>query len=72
METFDENNEKVAFNQFSIFVVGMGKFGGKKSSPAAKAPVNPPKRQPDASIAQKTTVDQVWIPGVTITVLGVL
>lgn len=59
METFDEKNEKVAFNQFSTFVVGAGKFGGKRNSDEAKPTVNPPNRSPDASISEKTNVDQV-------------
>lgn len=59
METFDEKNEKVAFNQFSTFVVGAGKFGGKRNSDEAKPTANPPKRPPDASISEKTGIDQV-------------
>lgn len=59
METFDENNEKVAFNQFSTFVVGAGKFGGKRNSDEVKPTANPPKRPPDASISEKTGIDQV-------------
>lgn len=46
VETFDEKNEKVAFNQFSTFVVGAGKFGGKRNSDEAKPTANPPKRPP--------------------------
>eukprot|EP00105_Crassostrea_gigas_P009550 XP_011424543.1 PREDICTED: peroxisomal multifunctional enzyme type 2 isoform X1 [Crassostrea gigas] len=58
VETFDEKNEKVAFNQFSTFVVGAGKFGGKRNSDEAKPTANPPKRPPDASISEKTGIDQ--------------
>lgn len=59
METFDEKNEKLAFNQFSTFVVGAGKFGGKRNSDEARPTANPPKRPPDASISEKTGIDQV-------------
>ena len=59
VETFNEKKEKVAFNQFSIFVVGAGNFGGKRASDSIIAPVDPPKRSPDASMSEKTSVDQV-------------
>lgn len=67
METFDEKNEKVAFNQFSTFVVGAGKFGGKRNSDEAKPTANPPKRTPDASISEKTGIDQVNVALFTVT-----
>ncbi|XP_068994565.1 peroxisomal multifunctional enzyme type 2 [Embiotoca jacksoni] len=50
--------ELVCYNQFSIFVVGAGGFGGKRSSDKAKAPVPPPKRAPDAVMIDSTTRDQ--------------
>ena len=59
METFDEKYEKLAFNQFTTFVVGAGKFGGKRNSDEARPTANPPKRPPDASISEKTGIDQV-------------
>ena len=59
VETLDEKKEVVAFNQFAIFVVGAGNFGGVRSSPAMKQPMNPPSRAPDASVSEKTSVDQV-------------
>lgn len=68
METFDEKNEKVAFNQFSTFVVGAGKFGGKRNSDEAKPTANPPKRPPDASISEKTGIDQVNVALLTVTI----
>nr|XP_022331335.1 peroxisomal multifunctional enzyme type 2-like [Crassostrea virginica] len=58
VETFDEKNEKLAFNQFTTFVVGAGKFGGKRNSDEARPTANPPKRPPDASISEKTGIDQ--------------
>lgn len=59
VETFDERGEKVAFNQTSIFVQQAGGFGGKRSSDKAIQPVPPPKRSPDASVQEKTGIDQV-------------
>uniref|UniRef100_A0A3P9BPD6 Hydroxysteroid (17-beta) dehydrogenase 4 n=1 Tax=Maylandia zebra TaxID=106582 RepID=A0A3P9BPD6_9CICH len=51
-------NELVCYNQFSVFVVGAGGFGGKRSSEKAKPPVPPPKRSPDAVVIDSTTRDQ--------------
>ena len=59
VETFDENGEKLAFNQFATFVVGAGNFGGRKTSPESTPLVDPPSRAPDASMEEKTDVDQV-------------
>ncbi|XP_047237409.1 peroxisomal multifunctional enzyme type 2 [Girardinichthys multiradiatus] len=50
--------ELVCYNQFSVFVVGAGRFGGKRSSDKAKAPLPPPKRAPDAVVIESTTRDQ--------------
>ncbi|CAL1615578.1 unnamed protein product [Knipowitschia caucasica] len=51
-------NELICFNQFSIFLVGAGGFGGKRSSDKAKPLVLPPKRAPDAVMVDATTRDQ--------------
>ncbi|NWU46720.1 DHB4 enzyme, partial [Dromas ardeola] len=48
----------VCYNQFSLFFVGAGGFGGKRTSEKAKVTVNPPKRPPDAVISDVTTNDQ--------------
>lgn len=48
----------ICYNQFSVFVVGAGGFGGKRSSPKAKATGNPPNRAPDVVVSDNTTVDQ--------------
>lgn len=61
VEVVDESAEKVVSGQWSIFVVGAGGFGGKRSSDHIIAPVDPPKRQPDASLTYKTSIDQVQI-----------
>lgn len=37
VESFDESGDLVAFNQFTIFMVGAGGFGGKRDSPNMKA-----------------------------------
>ncbi|KAK0054247.1 peroxisomal multifunctional enzyme type 2 isoform X2 [Biomphalaria pfeifferi] len=58
VETFNENNEKVAFNQFTTFVVGIGNFGGRSTSSEAKLLVDVPKRAPDAVKQEKTSIDQ--------------
>ncbi|CAG5924326.1 peroxisomal multifunctional enzyme type 2 [Menidia menidia] len=50
--------ELVCYNQFSVFVVGAGGFGGKRSSEKAKVPLPPPKRAPDAVVIDSTTRDQ--------------
>lgn len=51
-------DELICYNQFSIFVVGAGGFGGKRSSDKARASVSPPKRAPDAVVTESTTRDQ--------------
>ncbi|XP_060062745.1 peroxisomal multifunctional enzyme type 2-like [Ylistrum balloti] len=56
--TFDEKKEKVCFNQFNIFAVGYGKFGGNRNSEAAKAPGKMPSRKPDSFMVETTSVDQ--------------
>lgn len=44
METYDENGEKLALAQMTIFVVGAGGFGGPRNSNKAVPTVDPPKR----------------------------
>ncbi|XP_076102717.1 peroxisomal multifunctional enzyme type 2-like [Mytilus galloprovincialis] len=58
VEIFNEKKEKIAYNQFSTFIVGAGKFGGKRSSDKARNTANPPSRAPDASMSEKTSIDQ--------------
>ncbi|XP_059193596.1 peroxisomal multifunctional enzyme type 2 [Centropristis striata] len=50
--------ELICYNQFSVFVVGAGGFGGKRTSNKAVAPLPPPKRAPDAVMIDSTTRDQ--------------
>ncbi|XP_034548786.1 peroxisomal multifunctional enzyme type 2 [Notolabrus celidotus] len=51
-------NELICYNQFSVFVVGAGGFGGKRTSEKAKAALPPPNRAPDAVVIDSTTKDQ--------------
>ncbi|NXP85428.1 DHB4 enzyme, partial [Passerina amoena] len=48
----------VCYNQFSLFFVGAGGFGGKRTSEKAKLTAVPPQRPPDAVISDVTTADQ--------------
>ncbi|NXE48515.1 DHB4 enzyme, partial [Casuarius casuarius] len=50
--------ELLCYNQFTLFFVGAGGFGGKRTSEKAKVTVNPPKRPPDAVLSDVTTADQ--------------
>lgn len=61
VDTFDENGEKICFNQSAIFVQKAGGFGGKRTSAVAKMPADPPKRAPDASVKETTNIDQAAI-----------
>lgn len=59
VELFDEKNEKVALNQFVIFAVGNGNFGGpRESDKMIKVSTKKFDRKPDKSLEDKTTVDQ--------------
>ncbi|RWS29708.1 peroxisomal multifunctional enzyme type 2-like isoform X1, partial [Leptotrombidium deliense] len=60
VETRDEHGEQLAYNQFSIFLVGSGNFGGKRMSDKkeVKNIVTPPKRNPDFVVFEKTSEDQ--------------
>jgi len=58
VDVLDESKEKVLSAQFGIFVVGSGGFGGKRSSEHIVPTVEAPKRNPDASVQYKTSIDQ--------------
>jgi 3-hydroxyacyl-CoA dehydrogenase/3a,7a,12a-trihydroxy-5b-cholest-24-enoyl-CoA hydratase len=64
VEIFDESGEKIGRNQVSTFVQRAGGFGGKRASDRAIQPINPPSRTPDASMSEKTSVDQVGGRGI--------
>lgn len=61
MSTYDQNNVKVCYNQFAMFLVGSGNFGGKKMSDKqqVKPIVEAPKRQPDVTVYEQTSLNQV-------------
>ena len=59
VDVYNEADEKIAYSQTSIFVQRAGGFGGKRTSNKAIAPATPPKRAPDATIKEKTGIDQV-------------
>ncbi|XP_078252425.1 peroxisomal multifunctional enzyme type 2 isoform X1 [Rhinoraja longicauda] len=57
VHTYNER-DLVCFNQFSVFVVGAGGFGGKRMSDKVKVTVNPPSRPPDATMTDVTSINQ--------------
>ena len=58
-ETYNENGQLLVKNQSSIFIVGAGKFGGKKQPINGVVPLGTtPQRKPDSSILYKTSPDQ--------------
>jgi len=61
VETFDENDEKVVFNQMSVVVVGGGNFGGNRTSTKAVPTADHPDRSPDAIFTETTSMDQAAI-----------
>lgn len=58
-DTFNENNQLVMHTEWTIFLVGAGNFGGKRSTDKGKKVQAPPNRKPDAVIEEKTSIDQV-------------
>ncbi|KAI4894297.1 hypothetical protein NFI96_016095 [Prochilodus magdalenae] len=52
------NQELVCYNQFSVFIVGAGGFGGKRSSEKAVLTAPAPNRAPDAVVEDETSRDQ--------------
>ncbi|XP_071444622.1 peroxisomal multifunctional enzyme type 2 [Hetaerina americana] len=59
--THDENGEKIAYAQMTVFIVGAGNFGGKRSSHKAIATVDAPSRAPDAEMSQQTSLNQATL-----------
>ncbi|XP_059360366.1 peroxisomal multifunctional enzyme type 2 isoform X1 [Carassius carassius] len=57
VHTYSER-ELVCYNQFSLFIVGAGGFGGKRTSQKAVATAPRPDRAPDAVIVEQTSRDQ--------------
>ncbi|XP_023242618.1 peroxisomal multifunctional enzyme type 2-like [Centruroides sculpturatus] len=58
VDTFNENGEKVAYNQWVVFLVGAGNFGGKRNSEKIKAVLPTPNRPADSVIEETTHIDQ--------------
>ncbi|XP_034472898.1 peroxisomal multifunctional enzyme type 2 [Drosophila innubila] len=57
--SYDESGRQLVKNQSAVFVVGAGKFGGKKEPIAGVVPlIAAPSRAPDSSIQYKTDDDQ--------------
>ncbi|XP_045693996.1 peroxisomal multifunctional enzyme type 2 isoform X2 [Phyllostomus hastatus] len=50
--------ELICYNQFSLFVVGSGGVGGKRTSDKVKEAVAIPNRHPDAVVRDTTSLDQ--------------
>ncbi len=48
-------------NQAGVYVQGMGGWGGRRTSKVLVASQYPPERAPDASVTEKTTVNQVGL-----------
>lgn len=52
------DKELICYNQFSLFLVGAGGIGGKRTSDKAKDAVAVPSRAPDAVLTDTTTLNQ--------------
>nr|CAD7396471.1 unnamed protein product [Timema poppensis] len=61
VDTFDENGNRVAYNQVTTFAIGMGGFGGKRTSDKAVDIANAPARAPDATVTEKTSLNQAAV-----------
>ncbi|CAG8706651.1 27283_t:CDS:2 [Dentiscutata erythropus] len=62
--TRDEKGEIVFENESTLFIRGIGGFGGKKTGEdrgAATAPNKPPNRPPDATVQEKTLESQAGL-----------
>lgn len=55
----DEKGDEVAFNRISVFIRGLGGFGGERG-PSSKEPA-PPDREPDAIIEETTQPNQALL-----------
>ncbi|CAF1506962.1 unnamed protein product [Adineta steineri] len=58
VEMFDETETLISLNQFVIFSVGSGNFGGKKTSENQRPTVAAPKRKADQVCRETTSIDQ--------------
>jgi hypothetical protein len=63
VETFDDSGDKVAHSLLTTFAVGMKGVTDKRTSPHNVPTAEPPKRAPDLSVEQHTSLDQVRTEG---------
>jgi acyl dehydratase len=55
----DEKGQEICFNQFTVFIRGIGGYGGDRGP--APEDLSPPNRKPDAIYLDKTTANQALI-----------
>lgn len=60
-EIYNENDEMLALNQFSLFLRGEGGFGGPKGSEKMVSIQAVPSRSPDVVVKEKTFEDQATL-----------
>lgn len=60
-KTYDESGELIATSQICTFVLSAGGFGGKRDSNVMVPLLDEPKRSPDSTVKEKTSVNQVII-----------
>lgn len=60
-KTYDESGDLVATSQITTFVLSAGGFGGKRESNVLIPIIDEPKRSPDASVQEKTSMNQVGL-----------
>ncbi|XP_060533989.1 peroxisomal multifunctional enzyme type 2-like isoform X2 [Cylas formicarius] len=58
VDSLNQKGDLVARNQIVIFAVGAGNFGGPRTGTKTIPCQNKPDRSPDASVVQKTSIDQ--------------
>ncbi|KAJ8924435.1 hypothetical protein NQ315_007231 [Exocentrus adspersus] len=58
VDSFNENGDLVLRNQTVTFVLGAGNFGGARNGTKIVACLDKPKRRPDVSVTEKTSLDQ--------------
>lgn len=59
VHTADENGQEIAYNQVSLFIRGIGGFGGERGPSSGGSPL--PDRRPDAIIREKTNENQALL-----------
>ncbi|KAG8188671.1 hypothetical protein JTE90_003928 [Oedothorax gibbosus] len=57
-DTFNEAKQLVMRTEWSIFLVGAGGFGGKRTTDKGRKVLPPPNRNPDVVVEEKTSIDQ--------------